>query len=342
MGSQFSVVFDIISVAIVVLMCFAGWRRGLAGIVIGFCAAIVAFAAAITLSDPIAEWVYDSYVEKPLTEKLEESVDSAFPKLSLNSFSDVEYESVYISNVAVDKIVPEYSGRNSVSMDLSDVDLSLIGLNFEDLNFLGLDNSYNLTSINMKTAEFTKSDVERYGIGKLVVSQFIAINLIQKGEFDEFNKFADIVSDYIPGKSISSHTDSIKVSYVRQLVMSMIDTRTELGDTVINNFVRPNCIVVIRTVAFVLIFSIVFAIMRLIASAAKLIDKIPVVGGINSLLGGVAGLLEGILILFAFCLVVRLIVSVFDGDVMMINQETIDKTVIFKKIYDFSFLNFLN
>ncbi len=342
MGSQFSIVFDIISVAIVVLMCFAGWRKGLAGIVIGFCAAIVAFAAAITLSDPIAEWIYDSYVEEPLTEKLEEDIDSTFSALSLNSFSDVEYESVFVSDAAVGNIVPEYSGRSSVSMDLSDVDLSLIGLNAEDLAFLGLDTSYDLTSVNMKTAEFTKSDVEKYGIGKLVVSQFIAVNLIQKGDFDEFNKFSEIVSDYIPGKSISSHTDSIKVSYVRRLVMSMMETKAELGDTVINNFVRPNCIVVIRTVAFVLIFSIVFAVMRLIASAAKLIDKIPIVGDINSLLGGAAGLLEGILMLFVFCLATRLIVSVFDGDVMMFNQETIDKTIIFKRIYDFSFLNFLN
>ncbi len=342
MGSQFSIVFDIISVAIVVLMCFAGWRKGLAGIVIGFCAAIVAFAAAITLSDPIAEWVYDSYVEKPLSEKLEEGVDSAFSKLSLNAFSDVEYENVFVSDVAVDKIVPEYSGRSSVSMDLSDVDLSLIGLNAEDLAFLGLDKSYNLTSVNMKTAEFTKSDVEKYGIAKLVVSQFIAINLIQKGDFDEFNKFSEIVSDYIPGKSIASHTDSIKVSYVRRLVMSMMETKAELGDTVMNNFVRPNCIVVIRTVAFVLIYSIVFVLLRLIASAAKLIDKIPIVGDINSLLGAAAGLLEGIIILFIFCLATRLIVSVFDGDVMIFNRETIDKTIIFKKIYDFSFLNFVN
>lgn len=341
MGSQFSIVFDIISVAIVVLMFFAGWRKGLASMVIGLCSALVAFLAAITLSNPIAEAVYDTYVEEPLTTKLEEEIKSSFSAFSLNSFSDVEYESVFISDVAVDKIVPEYSGRDSVVMDLSNVDLSLIGLTAEDLNFLGVDTTYDLTSVNMKTAEFTKSEVEKYGLGKLVVSQFIAVSLIEKGDLSEFNNFVEIISNYIPGKPTLTGADSITVSYVRKLVMSMLDTRTELGDTVINNFVRPNCIVVIRTIAFVLIYSIVFAAMKFIASAAKLIDKIPIVGDVNSLLGGVAGLVEGILILFIFCLATRLIVSVFDGEVMIFNQETIEKTFIFKKVYEFNFLNFL-
>ncbi|MGN0680365.1 MAG: CvpA family protein [Oscillospiraceae bacterium] len=341
MGSQFSIVFDIISVAIVVLMFFAGWRKGLASMVIGLCAAVVAFVAAMTLSNPIAEWVYDTYVEEPLTAKLEEGVESSFSSLSLNAFTDVEYESMFISDVAVDKIVPEYSGRDSVVMDLSNVDMSLIGLTAEDLNFLGMDTTFDLTSINMKTAEFTKSEVEKYGLGKLVVSQFIAVSLIEKGDFAEFNNFVGIISDYIPGKPALTGADSITVSYVRKLVMSMLDTRAELGDTVINNFVRPNCIVVIRTIAFILIYSIVFAVLRFIASAAKLIDKIPIIGDVNSMLGGIAGLVEGILILFIFCLATRLIVSVFDGDVMIFNQETIEKTFIFKKVYEFNFLNFL-
>lgn len=341
MGSQFSVVFDVISVAIVVLMFFAGWRRGLASMVIGLCAALLAFVAAMVFSNPIAEWVYDDYVEEPLTAKLEEDVESSFSSLSLNSFSDVEYESVFISDVAVDKIVPEYSGRNSVTMDLSNVDLSLIGLTAEDLALLGRDTTYDLTSINMKTAEFAKSEVEKYGLGKLVVSQFIAVSLIEKGDLAEFNNFVEIISNYIPGKTALTGTDSITVSYARKLVMGMLDTGTELGDTVIDNFVRPNCIVVIRSIVFILIYSIVFAVLKLITSAAKLIDKIPIIGEVNSLLGGVAGLVEGVLILFIFCLATRLIVSVFDGDVMIFNQETIEKTVIFKKVYELNFLNFL-
>lgn len=341
MGSQFAIAFDLISVAIVVLMFFAGWRRGLANMVLGFAAAIVAFMAAMLLSMPIAEAVYNNYVEEPLTEKIDEAVDNSFSSLSLNSFSEVEFESVFISGTAADEIELDYLGRDSAIIDLTNVDFSTIGLNAEDLEFLGLEPTFNLSSVNIKTAEFSKADVEKYGLGKLAVSQFISVSMIEKGDLSEFNKFIELVDSYIPGKKALIGSDSITVSYVRKLVLGMMDSKESLRDTVMTTFVRPNCIIVIRTAAFVLIYAIVFAIIRFIASASKLIDKIPVVGDINSFLGGIAGAVEGILIVFIFCLAARLVVSVLDGNAMIFNQETIDKTFIFKRIYEFDFLNFL-
>ncbi len=341
MGSQFAIAFDIISVAIVVLMFFAGWRRGLTNMVLGLAAAVVAFAAAMLLSTPISQGVYNNYVEAPLTEKINEAVDESFSSLNLGNFSDVEYESVFISGTAVDKIEPEYSGRDSAVIDLTNVDLSTIGLTVEDLEFLGLEPTFDLTSVNMKTAEFKKAEVEKQGLGKLAVSQFIAVSLIEKGDFGEFNKFIEVVDSYIPGKKALTGSDNITVSYVRKLVLGMLESKAELTDTVMTSFVRPNCVIVIRTVVFILIYTVVFAIMKFIASASKLIDKIPVIGDVNSMLGGIAGVVEGILIVFIFCLATRLVVSLLEGDAMIFNQETIEKTFIFKKIYEFDFLNFL-
>jgi len=341
MGSQFAMAFDLILVAIVVLMFFAGWRRGLANMVLGFAAAIVAFIAAMLLSVPIAEAVYNNYVEEPLTEKIDEAVDNSFSSLSLDSFSEVEFASVYISGTAADTIEPDYQGRDSAVIDLTNVDFSTIGLNTEDMEFLGLEPTFNLSSVNLKTAEFSKSDVEKHGLGKLAVAQFISVSMIEKGALSEFNKFIELVDSYIPGKKALTGSDSITVSYVRTLVLGMMDSKESLMNTVMTGFVRPNCVIVIRTAAFVLIYAIVFAIMKLIASASKLIDKIPVVGDINSLFGGIAGAVEGILIVFIFCLGARLVVSVLDGNAMIFNQETIDNTFIFKHIYEFDFLNFL-
>lgn len=341
MGSQFAIAFDIISAAIIVLMFFAGWRRGLTNMVLGLASAVVAFTAAVLLSTPISEKVYNDYIEAPLTEKIEEAVDGSLSSLSLDSFSDMEYEGVYISGTAADKIEPEYSGRDSAVIDLTNVDISTIGLTSEDLEFLGLEPTFKLSSVNMKTAEFKRAEVEKEGLGKLAVSQFIAINLIKKGDLKDFNKFIELVDRYIPGKKMQISSESITVSYVRKFVLGMLNSRAALTDTVMTDFVRPNCVIVIRTVAFVLIYIVVFAIMRFIATASKLIDKIPVIGGVNSLLGGIAGAVEGILIVFIFCLATRLVVSLLDGDVMIFNQETIDKTFLFKAIYDFNFLNFL-
>lgn len=341
MGSQFAIVFDIITVAVIILMFFSGWRRGFVNVILGLCASVVAFMVALFVSTPIAEAVYANYVEKPLTQNVDELVDKSFSTLSLGNFTEVDYDSVYISGVAANKLELDYLGRDSAVVDLSNVDVSVIGLTVEDLEMLGLEPTYNLRSVNLKTAEFSKSDVDKYGLGKLAVAHFIAVNLIDKGDFSEFNSFAVIISDYIPSAQSSSSTSSVTVSFARRLVLGMLETRTTVIDTVMQSFIRPNCIIVIRTVSFALIYAIVFAILKVIASASKLIEKIPVIGDLNSLLGGAAGVIEGLVIVFLLCLAVRLAVTLTDGSAIMFNQETIDNTFIFKRIYEFDFLKFL-
>ena len=341
MGSQFSLIFDLIAIASVVLMFFAGWRRGLANMVLSLAAMLIAFVAAMIFSTPISEMIYSNYVEEPLNKKVEEAVDNSFSSLTLGGFSAVDFDSVIISGNAANTIVPEYSGRDSAVIDLTNVDLSMVGFTAEDMDFLGRDISYNLRAVNMKTAEFTKADVEKYGLGKLTVAQFIAVSMIEKGDLEEFNKYIGIVEEYIPVKNSLATADTITVSHVRKVVLGMLDSRTTLGDTVMNNFVRPNCIIVIRSIVFVVIYILVVGILKFITSASKLIDKIPVIGDINSFLGGIAGAFEGILMVFIFCLATRLIISLFDGGTLIFNQETIDKTFLFKRIYNFDFLNFL-
>ncbi len=341
MGSQFAIVFDIIAVAAIVLMFFSGWRRGFVNIFLGLVAAVVAFLAALFLSEPIADAVYTGVVEKPLAEKIDEAVDESFSSLSLGSLSEIDYSKVIISGNNLSKIKLDYSGRDSAVVDLSNVDFSNVGFDSDDYTLLGLEEDFDLSEVNIRNADFSKSEVEQYGLGKLVVSQFISVKLIEKGALGDFNTFWNIVNNYVPVGQAASLTESITVSYARKFVLGMLDTRASLADTVMQNFVQPSCILVFRSVAFVIIFAIVLIIMKLIASASGIIKKIPVIGDINSLLGGAAGALEGVLIVFVLCLLTRLAVCLLDGNVIMFNDETIANTYIFKRIYSFDFLNFL-
>lgn len=341
MGSQFAIVFDIVTVAAIVLMFFSGWRRGFVNVILGLVAAIVAFLAALFLSTPLAETVYTSVVEKPLTEKISEAVDESFSSFSLGSLSDLDYTRVIISGNIASEIKPDYSGRDSAVVDLSNVDFSKIGFTENDLAFLGLESDYDLGSVNIRNVEFSKNEIEKYGLGQLAVSQFVAVKLIEKGELNDFNTFWNIVNDYIPVGENATITESITVSYARKFVLGMLDTRTSLSETVMQNFVRPSCILVFRSIAFVIIFALVLLVLKLIASVSGIIKKIPVIGDVNSLLGGMAGAVEGVLIVFAICLLTRLAVCLLDGNVIMFNDETIANTYIFKRIYNFDFLNFL-
>ncbi len=341
MGSEFAIVFDIAIAAIIVLMFFEGWRRGFAKKILGLAAVVVAFAAALLLSEPIAESIYGSFIERPASEALDGAVDAAFSEIHLGDISDADFSKVKISGTPVEEITPNYRGTNSASFDLSSLDISEIGLTEEDMTMLGISEETDLTAVNGKTASFTEDEILKHGLGKLAVAQYTAVCLIQKNEFADFNKCFEIVEKYIPGEINYGSSDNVTVSAVRALTLSMLETRGSVKDTLLNGMIRPGSIIIIRTIAFILIFALVNAAIRLIASLTKILDKIPVLGAVNSFLGAIIGLCEGFVTVFLVCIATRLAVSMSGGNAIMFNQATINSTYLFKIFYEMDILNFL-
>ena len=341
MGSEFAIVFDIAIAAIILIMFFEGWVKGFARKVLAVAAAFLAFAAGMWLSAPIANDIYGRFIEQPVTEALDNAVDESFSAIHLGEMSDVDFSKVKISGTPAVEIIPEYSGTNSVSFDLSSLDLSEIGLTANDLETLGIPADTDLSAVNAKSVNFTEEEILKYGLGKLCVSQFAALCLIQKNELSQFNKCFEIVSKYIPGGINYGSSDNISVSAVRKVTLSMLETKSGLKDTLLSGIIRPNCIIIIRTIVFVLIFALVCAGVGIAARLTKILDKIPVLGKVNSFLGGLLGLCEGLVIVFVVCLATRLAISLSDGNAIMFNQATINSTYLFKLFYEVNFLNFL-
>ena len=96
-----------------------------------------------------------------------------------------------------------------------------------------------------------------------------------------------------------------------------------------------------NTVIFILIFLLVSVLLGVLAAALKAVNKIPVLGGFNAFVGGIAGLLEGLITVFLICIGVRLLVSLSGGNIMFFNEMTINSTFLFGIFYNFDFLNFL-
>lgn len=342
MGEQFAIVFDVAVVATVVCMFFAGWRMGFAKVILSMLAVAVAFFMAMMLSLPIAEVIYNNHIEKPLTQKTEQAVDSSLAALRLGNFSAAQFDKVLISGTPVGEIEPNYSGTTNAVFDLTDLNFSEVGLTEENRETLGLSEELDLSSVNAKTADFTKEEIEKYGLGKLAFAQFAAVSLIQKGDLKDFNKYIEIVGSYFPEGRNYGNSDNITVSVVRKLVLNMLETNSTVKDTVMQNMIRPYCVIIIRTIVFAVIFTIVSAAIGIAANATKLLEKVPVIGKANSFVGGIAGACEGIVIIFIVCLATRLAVSLCDGNVLLFNQATIDSTFIFKRFYEADFLNFVS
>lgn len=341
MGSEFAIVFDIAIIVIIVLMLFEGWRKGFARKILSLAAVAAAFIAALMLSEPIAEGIYGSFIEKPAAEAIDGAVDASFSAIHLGGIADADFSAVKISGVPVGEIVPDYRGTNSASLDLSDLDISGIGLTAENMELLGISEDTDLTSVNARKVSFTEDDALKYGLGKLAVSQYAAVCLVRNSTFADLGKCFEIVSKYIPGGINYGSSDNLSVSAVRVLTLSMLETGDSIKDTLLNGMIRPGCIIIIRTIAFILIFALVNAAIRLIAGLAKIIDKIPVLGTMNSFLGGILGACEGIIIVFLVCIAARFAISMSGGSAIMFNQATVNSTYLFKIFYEMDILNFL-
>ncbi len=345
MGSEFSIVYDVIVIAVIGGMAFAGWKKGFVNVVINLISMVVAFALGIGLSAPIANSIYKNFIEKSLKEQISAVIDSQFDAAGLDEFrlsglGEIDADKITISGIPISEYQVDYKGGTMAVLDLSKLDLSQAGISAEDLENLGLDPNEDLTEFNAKTAEFSKSDIEKYGLGKLVTAQFAAVNLAQMELFKNFNSIADVVAKFIPSFSTKGSTENVTISGLRTASLLMMDTGKNVVNAIIDDVVAPNCIVFIRTIVFVLIFILVQVILGIIANVTKSINRIPLIGKANSVLGLISGLCEGAVVVIIICIVTKFFVVISNDSAIMLNSSTIDQTFLFKHIYEMIFISY--
>lgn len=341
MGQEFAIVFDVAIVVIIAGFFFAGWKNGFAKVIISMVAAMAAFACSMLFSKPAAEAVYESFIEEPLTEQLDSAVSESLRSLKLGGIGDIDFSKVEIAGEPVTDISPDYAGTGKAVFDLSSVDLSKTGMDVEDLKAVGLAEELDLTSLNGKTVDLTMDDIEKHGLGKLVTAQIVAVQLTQREDFASFNEIASTIGRYLPAVAGTTSSDTVGVNAARTLALKMFDTRETIRGAVVDGIIAPNCIIVIRTIAFILIFTVISITLGIVANLTRVINKIPVIGKANALAGALAGVCEGFVTVCVVCVATRFVVSMFGGNAILFNQTAIDRTFIFKRIYEVDFLNFL-
>ncbi len=343
MGTQFAIVYDLAVAAILIGMLFSGIKRGFASAIVSLAAVVVAFICAITLSKPITGAIYTSYVEQPVKQTVNIAIDEVMGSVVMEGIENLDYSTVKVGGVSIEDIVPNYSGTNKAVLDLSSVDLSETGISEVDLTKFGLSADTDYSNISGKTAEFTMTDINRYGLGKMVVAQVIAVNMQNSEIYRTLITFTASVGDAVPAYfgTMSTHISKGSVDPLRSIVLIMQTARLNLRDAVIEGIIRPCFNVTVQTIVFAVIFFAVVIILNLVAKLLKFVNKIPVIGGFNAFCGGVVGLVQGLLTVCITCLLVRVIAVMSGGNIIFFNNAVIDSTIVFKYFYDFEFLNFI-
>lgn len=343
MGSQFAVIYDLIIAVVLVLAVFGGVRKGFVSTVVGMAAVFLGFFCALAICTPAAELVYSSAVEKPVSEAVSKALDESMGSLSIGGLSDIDYDKITISGTPVNEIKLNDEGNGKIVLDLSDVGMSGSGIENADLSGFGFSTNEDFSSINGKSAQFTISEIDKNGIGRLVTAQVIAVRIQDSSIFTMLNDYTTAVGNAVPMLfgSMAEDISNGELSALRSLVITMMNTSSSVKTAVVDNIVRPTFMAVMRTIFFVLIFAIVTAVLEIVASALKIVNKIPVIGSFNGFLGGCAGLVKGVFTIFVICIIVRFVVTLTSDEVILINESAINATHIFRFFYDFDLLNFI-
>ncbi|MGN1080992.1 MAG: CvpA family protein [Acutalibacteraceae bacterium] len=104
----------------------------------------------------------------------------------------------------------------------------------------------------------------------------------------------------------------------------------ELANKLSDDLLEP---IFTKLLEFVLFFVMIILLFLLIKPVAKLINKLfsfSFIGGINKLLGGVAGIFTGAVIAMVFVIFVNYAVTLSSNEILGINSQTIQNTYIFK------------
>ena len=342
MGIEYSFIYDIIVLALLIGLTFVGAKRGIAGVIVVLAAGFVAFFCASAACGPVSELFYTSIVEEPLESAVDSAIDAAAEEIILVGLADIDYDAITVSGTPVGEVVLNYTGTSSAVLDLSDVDLSKTGIENIDLTAFGFDD-VDFSSVNGKTAELSMSEVNRYGLGKVIVAHIISVEMQGTTVFRQLTRYTAMIGQTFPimfgdmADKISNGSEDA----ITSVLLTMIDNSVSLKGAVVDNIVAPLFKTAANTIVFLLIFGIIAAVLGFISTHLEFLNDIPIVGGINSFGGAVAGLLEGVLAVFVVCIVVRLIIGLTGGDVMFVNDIVIEDTKLFNIFYGLEFLDLL-
>lgn len=116
-------------------------------------------------------------------------------------------------------------------------------------------------------------------------------------------------------------------------VSSQAATNDQLIQNLIDNVVYNIVIAVTQALVFVILFIILAILLSFVSKLFKKVNKIPLIGKVNSVLGGVLGAVKAIVVLFVVCTVLSFVVGLMDDNAFI---EAVVNSKIYSTVFEFN------
>lgn len=209
-----------------------------------------------------------------------------------------------------------------------------------------------------KTIVFTIGTVIAF-IGTYFGSKFLAVyvynSFITDTIIESTNKFITNAGSAVKFDTIVKTTINKLPTYVKNVIMQNntteaivkdLTTKTdgavgEIGKVIASDYAAP---IILPLVQAVIAFILLIIIMLIVKGVAELISdnlRRTVFGGVDIVLGGVLGVVEGAVLVFLLVFFVKIIIFLTANEISIFNEQIIGDTVLFKHFYEFN-TNVLN
>ena len=128
---------------------------------------------------------------------------------------------------------------------------------------------------------------------------------------------------------------------VGEVVSAFISgSREEVAYAAEQNLIAPVLIWLFKAIVFVVLMFILRLIIGPVSNAFRAVNKIPIVGPVNVLFGGVLGAVEGAVVVYVISIVIKAVVNVTGSSLIFLNTQTINMTKLFIKFYNFDIIGY--
>lgn len=291
--------FDIFTVGILLIFLYIGAKRGFLKSVVYTVLILASFFISWFAAEASAPFIYDSFIKERVISGFEENTSGSDPA----------------------KIVSQAVSEGGYGVEMTENDITgLIGSASDFFADLAKEMRQNGSS---DSEEAIKSGVEKsvepkvmdilFSSGSVVSSSYVKNALETVGGAAE--KIGNVVNVFIMG------------------------SREEAAKAAESHLIAP----IVKWLLKVVIFLIVIFILRLVvvpvSNIFKFVNKVPIIGPLNVILGGILGALEGLLFLYAVSLAVKAVINVSGNSLIFFNTQTVEMTRLFIKFYNFDFLS---
>lgn len=300
MGSQFYWFLDVIAAAVILIAVFVAAKKGFSKTVVMLVGCIVSVILAMSLCNSLTEFVYKSSIKNSNVQKIEKQ---------LSETDMVQKTKKYIENLGYSVRINDERLTSILSEDGDTLDAVLHYLN-------------NINGVVVDTPENFKEKMAS-GYADMMKSMLTEAVSPYAGEIASEKISSDIDGFMEIIRAIASHNPDDSYKAPAEMIESACTEEAS------------------KTTVKTVCFSIIAVLVILVAAATE--HRLNSGTGLTPLgsiaergIGAIFGSIEGIIILIIISVIIRMLIIFGNSGMILFNTETIDKTFLFRHIYNFA------